>query len=107
MNNTNNNAVYYCGVCGKRFKDIESRNNCEMACLKKQKEEEKKAAEAKKNAEKDADLAEASSTIDNAYALINKCIEKYGAFRYNGKLKDLDALNLDFFPSKLWHHFWF
>lgn len=107
MNNMNNDAVYYCGVCGKGYKDIESRNNCEMACLKRQKEEEKKAAEAKKNAEKDADFTEASSAIDNADALINKCIEKYGTFKYNGKVKDLDALNLDFFPSKLWHHFWF
>lgn len=98
---------YKCAICGKIYDDVQDRINCEMACLKRQKEEEKKAAEAKKNAEKDADFTEASSAIDNAYALINKCIEKYGTFKYNGKVKDLDTLNLDFFPSKLWHHFWF
>lgn len=98
---------YKCAICGKIYDNVQERMNCEMACLKKQQEEAKKAAEAKKNAERDTDFTEASNAIDNAYTLVNKCIEKHGSFRYNGKLKDLDALNLDFFPSKLWHHFWF
>ena len=98
---------YKCAICGKIYDDVQERMNCEMVCLKKKKEEEKKAAQAKKNAEKNTRFAEASSALDNAFALVNKCVEDYGAFRYNGKLKDLDALNLDFFPSKLWHHFWF
>lgn len=101
------NNVYKCGICQTEYQDVQSRMNCEMSCLKKKQEEEKKATEAKKNAEKNTRFAEASNALDNAFALVNKCVEDYGAFRYNGKLKDLDALNLDFFPSKLWHHFWF
>lgn len=98
---------YTCGVCGTNYDSIQERAECEMACVKKIKEEERKAAEAKKKAEKTADFAEASAAIDNAYAIINKCIEKYGEFHYSGKLKDVDVFKTDFFPSKLLHHFWF
>ena len=107
MDNENNKIVYSCGVCGKCYDNIESRNRCEMACLKKKQEEEKKAAEAKKKAERDARCAEVSKALDNAYKLMNDYIKDYGSYQYNGKLKDLDSLNLDFFPSKLWHHFWY
>ena len=70
-------------------------------------DEEKKAAEAKKKAEKDARQQEVTAALDNALTLVNKFIEDYGSYKYNGKLKDLDLVNMDFFPSKLWHHFWF
>lgn len=99
--------VYTCGVCGQKHDSIAARAACETSCLKKQNEEAKKEAEAKKNAEKEARFEEASKALDNALALVNKCVEDYGTFKYNGKLKDLDLLNMDFFPSKLWHHFWF
>ena len=46
-----------------------------MACLKKQKEEEKAAAEAKKKAERDARCAEVSKALDNAYKLMNDYIK--------------------------------
>ena len=103
----NNKMVYKCAICGKVYDKIEDRIKCEQECLRKQQEEEKAAAEAKKKAEKETDFVEASKAIDNAYTLVKKCVEDYGMFKYSGKLKDLDALNLDFFPSKLWHHFWF
>lgn len=99
--------MYKCEICGKEYSTIAERTKCEAACLKQQEEEAKKVAEAKKKAEKDARFSEASTALDNAFALVNKCVEDYGSFKYNGKLKDLDALNMDFFPSKLWHHFWF
>lgn len=105
--NKNYKPVYKCGICGNKFTSVQERLNCEMSCIAKQKEEEKKAAEAKKKAEKEADYAEASAALDNALALVNKCVEKHGVFKYSGKMKDLDLLNMDFFPSKLWHHFWF
>lgn len=98
--------IYRCGICGKDYPSIAERMKCEQACLKKQQEEEKAAAEAKRKAEKDACFMEASNALDNAFAIVNKCIEKYGKFEYKGKLKELDMLNMDFFPSKLWHHFW-
>ena len=99
--------AYKCAICGKVYDNVQDRMNCEMACLKKKQEEEKAAAEAKKKAERDARCAEVSKALDNAYKLMNDYIKDYGSYQYNGKLKDLDSLNLDFFPSKLWHHFWY
>ena len=106
-NNIHEKNQYTCAICNSPYDDVQSRMNCEMKCLKKKQEEEKKAAEAKKKAEKDARLHEASAALDNAYALINKYVEDYGSFTYNGKYKGLDMLNMDFFPSRLWHHFFF
>ena len=105
-NKTYAKAMYKCGICDKVHESIADRVKCETACLKKQQEEEKKAAEAKKNKERTDRFAEASSALDNAFTLVNKCVEDYGRFEYKGKVNDLNALNLDFFPSKLWHHFW-
>lgn len=102
-----NKPMYKCAICGEIYDSVQDRMNCEMTCVKKQHEEEKKAAEAALQAEKDHRLAEASAALDNALTLVNKCVEDYGSFQYTGKLKDLDMLNMDFFPSKLWHHFWF
>ena len=100
-------TTYKCAICNTEHASIQDRSNCEMACLKKQAEAEKAAAEAKKKAEKDARQQEASAAVDNAITLVNKIIEDYGSFQYNGKLKGLNMANLDFFPSKLLHHFWF
>ena len=99
--------AYKCGLCGEEFTNVKDRSACEVACLLKKQEEEKKAAEAKKNEEKKTDFSEASAALDNALALVNKCIEKHGSFHYSGKASELDLSNMDFFPSKLWHHFWF
>lgn len=104
----NNNYVgYKCGICDTVYDSVADRHNCEVSCLKKQKEEEKRAAEEKLKAEKKERFAEASAALENALALVNKCVEDYGSFQYNGKLDILDKLNMDYFPSKLWHHFWF
>lgn len=106
MSNTKKYA-YYCAICGNGFDEIKDRANCEMECLKKKAEEERAAVEAKKKEEKNTRQDEVTAALDNAFALVNKYIEDYGSYRYNGKLKELDAANMDFFPSKLWHHFWF
>ena len=102
-----NKPMYKCAICDSVYEYVQDRTNCEMACVKKQQEEEKKAAAAKLKAEKDERFAETSAALDNALALVNKCVEDYGTFEYRGKYKGLDLLNMDFFPSKLWHHFWF
>ena len=98
---------YRCAICGEIYDSVQGRMNCEMACIKKQKEEEKAAAEAKKKAEKNARQEEVTAALDTAFTLMNKFIEDYGTYKYNGKLNELEARNMDFFPSKLWHHFWF
>lgn len=98
---------YVCAICNEAHDSVQERINCEMTCLKKKQEEEKKASEAKKKAEKDARQQEVTAALDNAFALVNKFIEDYGVYKYNGKIKDLNMANMDFFPSKLWHHFWF
>lgn len=102
-----NNHMYKCAICGEIYDDVQNRMNCEMACVKKKQEDEKKAEIKALKAERDSRFSEASVALDNALALINKCVEDYGSFKYNGKLSSLDLLNMDFFPSKLWHHFWF
>lgn len=100
--------MYKCAVCGEVYDSIAQRMNCEQTCLKKKEEEERKAAEAKKNAERKADFEEASSAIDNALRLVNKCVEKHGTFKYDGELlNNLETLKVDFLPSKLLHYFMF
>ena len=103
---TNKDKQYRCEICGKAYDSISERANCELACFTKIQEEEKAAAKAKMQAEKEARQQEVSAALDNAYALVGKYVEDYGSFVYNGKYKGLDMLNMDFFPSKLWHHFW-
>ena len=106
-NNIYAKPKYKCGVCGEIYDSIAKRMKCEQECLHKQEVEAKKVAEAKKRAEKDARFAEASAAIDNAFALVNKCVEDYGEFAYVGKLKDAEEPIRNYFPSRLWHHFWF
>lgn len=101
-----NNVIYKCGICGREYDDIRERISCETACLKRQDEEKKRAEETKKKAEKDARNKEVTEALDNAYKLLNKYIEDYGHYSYSGNLKDLNLANMDYFPIKLWHHFW-
>lgn len=98
---------YTCAICGETYNSVQERMKCEMACWTKQQAEEKAAAEAKKKAEKDARQQEVTAALDNAFALVNKFVEDYGSYHYNGKINELDMANMEYFPSKLWHHFWF
>ena len=38
---------YICGICGARYESVQERANCELKCVKKIEEEERKAAEEK------------------------------------------------------------
>ena len=98
---------YKCAICGEIYDDVQNRMNCEMKCLKKQQEEEKRAAEAKAKAERNARQQEVTAALDNAFALVNKFVEEYGTYRYNGKITDLDMAKMDLFPNKLWNYFFF
>ena len=102
-----NKAQYTCAICKTNYDTIQERAKCEMACVKKIEKEERKAAELKKKQEQETRCNEVNAALDNAYALLNKYMEDYGSFKYDGKYKGLDILNMDFFPSKLLHHFFF
>ena len=105
-NNMNEKPQYTCAICNSTYDDVQQRMNCEMGCIKKVKEEEKRVAEEKAKAEKYARQHEVTAALDNAFTLVNKFVEDYGVYQYNGKVKDLNMANMDFFPSKLWHHIW-
>lgn len=93
--------TYKCGICGKEYSNVQERMNCEMACVKRQQEEEKKAAEAKKQAEKDARKAEVDEAFERLHELMTAFVKDYGHYEYDG-----EATNFNW-PSKLYHRFWF
>ena len=95
--------IYKCGICGKEYPSIAERMKCEQACLRKQEEDAKKAAEAKKNAEKNTRKDEVTQAIEYASELLNKYISDYGAYSYDGK--KLNDTSDYFWPSRLWHYF--
>lgn len=76
------NKMYTCALCGKSYTNIIDRMACEQKCYAKQQEEEKKAAEAKKKVEQEAHRAKVTKAIDDAYAELQKYVEKYGTYRY-------------------------
>lgn len=85
--------MYKCAVCGEVYDSIAQRMNCEQACLKKQEEEERKAAEAKKAAEYEARVEEVNMAFEKAYALKNKLVADYGKYQYQRKYNSLDECN--------------
>ena len=93
---------YKCGICGKSHFSVYDRMNCEMSCVKKQQEEERKAAEAKKVAEQKLRKEAVDEAIQRAAKLQRDYINDYGHYEYDGELVE----NI-FLPSKLWHHFVF
>lgn len=80
-----NKETYKCGICGTEHDNIFDRAKCEMACFEKQKEEARKLAESKKKAEKDARQLEVDKAIEYVDGLLEKFIEDYGSYHYNGK----------------------
>lgn len=97
------NRMYNCALCGKYYFNIIDRITCEQKCYAKQQEEEKKAVEAKKKAEKDTRVAEVTQAIEHAAELLNKYINDYGSYTYDGK--KLNDTSDYFWTSKLWHYF--
>lgn len=95
MNNENKTCVpmYRCGICDKAHKTIAERIKCETACLKKQEDEERKAAELKKAAEYEARITEVNMAFDRAYELRNKFVKDYGKYQYQRKCNSLDECN--------------
>lgn len=78
-----NKVTYKCAVCGEVYGSIAQRMNCEQTCLKKQEEEERKAAESKRAAEREARKQEVDDAFNKAYALKDKFVKDYGRYTYN------------------------
>ena len=81
--------MYKCAICGEVYDSIAQRMNCEQDCLKRQEEEERKAAEAKKAAEYDARVEEVKVAFNKAYELRNKLVVDYGEYHYSRIFGDL------------------
>lgn len=96
--------MYTCALCGKSYDSVIERAKCEQKCYAKQQEEEKKATEAKKKEEQKARHDEVTKAIDGACDLLNRYMEDYGYYGYNGK--NINTLD-DILPSKFLHKFLF
>ena len=91
---------YKCGICGKAHADIPSRAKCEIACAEKKAEEERKAAELKKEAEYETRHAEVDAAFDHAYELRKQFVKDYGYYSYNKAVNNASDLYTPF--SWLW-----
>ena len=87
---------YKCGVCGKTHTDILSRAKCEIACTEKKAEEERKAAELKKEAEYATRKAEVDAAFDHAYELREKFLKDYGSYTYSKTENNSNDLYIPF-----------
>ena len=94
---------YKCAICGKIHDELKARINCESACLKKQEEEAKKAADLKKQQEHDARKADTDAKVKAAIEAINLYTKDYGFYTYDGDMSHM--LHADFPYAKLFHHF--
>ncbi len=86
------NKKYECAVCGMRHPDVISRAKCELACTEKKAEEERKAAELKKEAEYADRKAEVDEAFNKAYELKDKFVKDYGRYTYNRTTNDSSSL---------------
>jgi hypothetical protein len=81
-----------CAMCGTRHTDVISRAQCEIACAEKKAEEERKAAELKKEAEYETRKAEVDEAFNKAYALKDEFVKDYGRYTYS-KSSSNSAIN--------------
>ena len=93
--------AYKCGICGSEYESIQQRASCEMSCLKKQKENERKALEAKKRAEQPARKAEVDAALKKFITLAEAYVKDYGSYECDDEMTPNAP-----WPSRLWHHFW-
>lgn len=92
--------MYKCAVCGEVYDSIEQRMNCEQTCLKKKAEEERKAAELKREAEYAVRKEEVDAAFDHAFELRDKLVRDYGSYVYHKATVNNSDL---YFPFKwLW-----
>ena len=92
--------IYKCGICDSEYPSVQERMNCEMKCIKKQKDDERKAAEAKKVAEQKLRKEAVDEAIKRAAKLQSEYVKDYGHYEYEGEI----VPNI-FWPNKIWHLF--
>ena len=80
--NTYAKPMYKCAICDEVYESIADRMHCEQTCLKKREAEEKKAEEAKKQAEYEARIAEVDAAFDHAYKLRDAFLRDYKSYSY-------------------------
>lgn len=80
--------MYKCAVCDEVYDSIAQRTKCEQACLKKQEEEERKAAELKKAEEYEARKNEVDDAFNKAYELKDKFVQDYGRYTYSKPVRN-------------------
>ena len=97
---------YTCGVCGTRYDSVQERSKCEMDCVKKIEEAEKKAAEEKKKAEKTARKTELDEAFANLLKLHDAYVKDYGPYEFEFS-KENRTISIPCWESKLWNHFFF
>ena len=77
-----NSKEYKCAVCGKIHEDVISRAKCEISCTEKKEEEERKAAELKKEIEYADRKAEVDIAYEKYIELRNKFVKDYDSYEY-------------------------
>ena len=92
--------AYKCGICDNEYKTVQERMNCEIKCVKKQQEAERKAAEEKKLAEQKLRKEAVDEAIKRASKLQNEYVKDYGHYEYEGEI-----IPNVFWPTKIWHMF--
>ena len=103
MKNQNNfcyKHTYKCGICNTEYSTVKERMSCEKSCIKKQEEEERKAAELKKAEEQKMRKEAVDEAIKRAVKLQNDYVKDYGHYEYEGEI-----IPNVFWPSKIWHLF--
>ena len=83
MENKYTKPQYKCAICGTAHDELKSRINCETACLKKQENEAKKAAELKKKQEHDECKAFTDAQVKEAAQAVREYTSKYGLYTYD------------------------
>ena len=78
--------MYKCAICEKEHSNITDRAKCELNCAKRIEDEAKKAAEAKKLAEKNNRQAEVDAAFDYAYRLRDEFLKDYDSYTYSKTL---------------------
>lgn len=91
--------AFKCSICNKEYEDAMDRARCELACGKKQQEEAKKAAEAKKKEMKIADESQVDEAFAAAYKLRDEFVKKYGAYSYVHKNRVTNTFEDDNMPT--------
>lgn len=94
--------MYKCAVCGEVYESISHRMNCEQACLKKKEEEERKAAELKKEIEYADRKAEVDMAYEKYIELRNKFAKDYGSYEYRVVRNTIDKSERYFPFSLMW-----